>query len=283
MQLNSTMLNCLTLSDILKSHKHICWYPSAGRDFREMLFFSKQYYSVHKAEFANAAPSKEVPDLFLLTDLIPWKGELDYARFGHPLGNSDFDKLESGKLKCGDFLFYDDYTQIKVLKYSYLEDVGVPFHAEFCDMAKPQDFGRAYYFQLEISSKHQQDKRVWETNLVYVITENTAFAFDYLVKNEIHLDYVVAIRYGEAFGGSRVWPTWIYYLLGQFRTRYFIEAGYDYDVQAKPEIPEMVKKYYGEIMEQKDMTSIPALKSINHTDELIWGNYGDVQWYAVNQ
>ena len=33
-----------TTEEAIKQYKHICWYPSAGHDFRELLYISDWYY-----------------------------------------------------------------------------------------------------------------------------------------------------------------------------------------------------------------------------------------------
>ena len=33
----------IDIETMIKSYKRICWYPSAGADFRELLFLSEQY------------------------------------------------------------------------------------------------------------------------------------------------------------------------------------------------------------------------------------------------
>ena len=33
-----------TIEDAIKNYNHICWYPSAGEDFKPLLFISNWYY-----------------------------------------------------------------------------------------------------------------------------------------------------------------------------------------------------------------------------------------------
>ena len=54
--------------------------------------------------------------------------------------------------------------------------------------------------------------------LAYVITENTAFMFDFLLKEQIRIDYLIHVRYGMGrSSGMFVKP-----YLKELGTRYFI-------------------------------------------------------------
>lgn len=54
-----------TTEEAIKQFKHICWYPSAGKDFRPLLFISNWYYKKNNVPIDDG---QEFPDLFILTD-----------------------------------------------------------------------------------------------------------------------------------------------------------------------------------------------------------------------
>ncbi|MBR3247109.1 MAG: hypothetical protein IKG03_01775 [Clostridiales bacterium] len=55
-----------TTKDAIKKFKHICWYPSAGKDLRPLLFISDWNYKKNNVPMDEG---QEFPDLFILTDL----------------------------------------------------------------------------------------------------------------------------------------------------------------------------------------------------------------------
>ena len=68
----------MNLIDEIKKFKHICWYPSAGADFRALLFFSEAFYSDYSGFFRYSKPyaypddaERIVPDLFIFNDKEP--------------------------------------------------------------------------------------------------------------------------------------------------------------------------------------------------------------------
>ncbi len=56
-----------SIEEVIRQFEHVCWYPSAGSDFRALLFLSDWYYK------KNDVPTDEgqvLPDLFGMTDMM---------------------------------------------------------------------------------------------------------------------------------------------------------------------------------------------------------------------
>ena len=59
--------------DKVKGEPRIAWYPSAGEDFRALLYLDPSYSRINPASVLEP----QSPDIFLFTDYYPWK----YSRF----------------------------------------------------------------------------------------------------------------------------------------------------------------------------------------------------------
>ena len=96
------------LIEVLKD-KTICWYPSAGEDFRPLLYLSEQYVSTRDA-IKNISP---LPELFVFTDYHNSYFDSNYK---------GLKALSEGTLRKGDYLFDDsvrgtlhfDYKNTKI-------------------------------------------------------------------------------------------------------------------------------------------------------------------------
>ncbi|MCR5348414.1 MAG: hypothetical protein K6E59_02245 [Bacilli bacterium] len=58
--------------------------------------------------------------------------------------------------------------------------------------------------------------------LVYVVAENTKFAFDFLLPHHIKIKYVVHSCYGEGFGLGRSTGLFVCHLFEELKTKYFV-------------------------------------------------------------
>ena len=54
--------------DTFKGEPRIAWYPSAGVDFRALLYLSPQYAASDPVDVEEP----QTPDIFLFTDYFPW-------------------------------------------------------------------------------------------------------------------------------------------------------------------------------------------------------------------
>ena len=166
------------LQEQLKSYKSICWYPSAGTDLHGMLYLTPQYLKTQGWE------EKQLPDCFVFTDCDDW------AVKGF---------LKNGSINA--VLHQDKRTSIVAENLELAGELKLPYDERLILLPSKDMFGNVFYSRVKIQSNVFGE---WETDFFYIITENTAFATQFLIPNSIHVDYVTRIRYGGGFGGSFV-------------------------------------------------------------------------------
>ena len=108
--------------------------------------------------------------------------------------------------------------------------------------------------------------------LVYVITENTAFAFEFLVKKNIKVKYMIHSRYGHGYGGGRSNGQFMCNILQDLDTKYFasdMNGRYDDDIADK-------------YLTETHKNTIPVLEEMdNFSTKYGWRGYDDTIFYEV--
>ena len=266
-----------TLNDILKTHKHICWYPSANADFRGLLYLSNRYFEWKKIP---REAGQELPDLFIMTDIYPheiinYAGSYEWKRKQEE-GYSDIYLFREGRWRKIRNLYrgyryrsycvkddkhktvrYKEYrqkvTEINVTHIERLCDIKLDFRPEFFIGGvlehKPPYYGNAFYIQAHVESIQRESspeprRCEYDSDIVYILTDNTSFARDYLLKNKISTEYVMQIRYGDNMGRSAVSGRWLGMMLDSLNCKYFManpRYAEDVDVTAMPTV---VKEFF---------------------------------------
>ncbi len=163
--------------------KSVLWYPSAGNDFRDLIFCSGEYPGINST-----------PELFVHTDCMP-----------------DFDLDTPG------VVHKDPYTTVALYKEREFDRLTVP-QMEFAHW-KSQEAGRMILYRVEmISDRFGKIERP----LIYVVCENEWFAAEFLIPNRIAVETVCRVRYGSGFGGAATSGAWLLNVLKILRTRCFI-------------------------------------------------------------
>ncbi len=163
--------------------KRVLWYPSAGNDFRDLIFCSGEYPGIDIT-----------PELFVHTDCMP-----------------DFDLDTPGAV------YKDRHTAVTLYKEREFDRMTVP-QMEFAHW-KSHDAGRIILYRAEIIS--DRFGKI-EQHLLYVVCENEWFAAEFLIPNRIAVETVCRVRYGSGFGGAAASGAWLLNVLKILRTRYFI-------------------------------------------------------------
>ncbi len=231
-----------TIDQIIKSHHHICWYPSAGADFRGLLYLNDVYYEWKQIP---REPDQKMPDLFIMTDLLPQvyssygAGELDGGEIGYTdlkyLRNDEYKKIKdlySGYRRIPESSTKTNVTQIMASSIERLQDIHLQYNGNHFDSSlighKPSYYNRVFFIKAHVMTLHRHkdrapDKYEYDADLLYVLTDNMYFARDYLVNNNIPVEYVIQVRYGDdRGGGSAVSGTWVKYLLGALHAKFFV-------------------------------------------------------------
>lgn len=258
----------------LRKHKSICWYPSAGSDFRPLLYLSKSFYEKHEELSAENAV---LPDLFIMTDCqaLGYQNYSNYTACHH----QEIDKMQNGLLKRGGVLFEDSSTRLTVKTISQFSISDIEPQEELIDSEKIAScYGQGYYMTLQIDSHGNPTKALgtWEVDIIYLYAENTAFAKKILLQNQISIDYIVRVRYGGGFGGSNgTFGLWLYYLAGPLNVKYYVSSVYN---DLRGDVGDDIAKSYLEVdsgtrFEMPQLTSLYSRK---------WYNGEPVEWYRVS-
>lgn len=261
-----------SVEKIIHDHNRICWYPSAGGDFRELLFLSEQYNNWKNVPIDNG----EQPDLFVLTDCRP-----DNTNFGYDSGKIDIERINGDKYWQIERLFmaYDWGTKITVNgKVRLVEHLGLDTDPDLYNGEMSDNQGNAFYMSVHIKSNKLGE---WDADVLYILAENTTFAFNYLLKNNIQIDYIVNVRYGENFGESALAGDWLIRMLEPLNVKYYLAN--KVTPQKCHTVPEILKEKFPEyITFLRDGYTID-LEEIYHVDQILWSGQGDIYWHKVKK
>ena len=235
-----------TLINELKNFSSLCWYPSAGSDFRELLYLSPEYKKIVDLKI------EPKPDCFILTDYLVM---------------SYYPKLE--ELLTGPTeLFNDERTVITALNGKELSRLSLPFHHELVSFEQSNDYGRVFSFDVEIISDILGEIK---THVIYAIVENTSFAIDFLLKHKINVNSIIHVRYGHMLGGGRSNGMYVKRLLTDLNTHYFIsDMNYKSDTDS-----EAISVYLNTLKLRMD----PPLTDMAMISSYQWSRSGDVHIY----
>ena len=188
-----------SVEEVIRQYEHVCWYPSAGSDFRALLFLSDWYYK------KNDVPMDEgqvLPELFVMTDYM---GLRMFDGEQHIFGEA-YEQIRRGHCKPGACLLHVGYknnsTDIVVKRYEKVRDMGLPFDDELNCYEKPAVYDSAFLIEVEVISRSYDEVNRYETAVLYAAAENQLFAERVLIPNGIKTEYLVIINYGAGFGGG---------------------------------------------------------------------------------
>lgn len=270
---NRSLINDNEMYSEIKKHKCVCWYPSAGSDLRPLLYLSEPFYKKHE-ELANEATT--FPDLFILTDYY-MKDYMDYSFTVFPYICS-FDKLHNRTLNNGDIIFQDNRTTLTVNNIKEIVVNNVAAKMDLISQRISPVYGQGYYMTIKIDSHGTPTKKLgtWETDVIYLYSENTAFAKEILIRNKIDIDYIVRVRYGGAFGGSRkTFGSWLFQLAEQLNVKYYVSSINDLIYKNGDVI---ALKYL-----QQNTDFVPVKPSLIKLYEREWYKREPVAWYRVKK
>jgi len=184
----------------LLKNKRICWYPSAGPDFRDLLMIDEKF-------LVNGKKIESYPDI--------------YVHCSASFDNDDIKEIfENPKQAKGKILYKDDKTNISVISVRKLERENIGLNEGYTnDNINPELLNRPLYFKIKIESNRLG---VYEKDLIYFVSENGTFAINYLLKHKLNVSHIVRVRYGNSFGGARYNGNFILHIMNQLKTRYFI-------------------------------------------------------------
>lgn len=245
--------------DALKQFKHICWYPSAGMDFRPLLFISGWYCGKFGISMDEG---QEMPDLFVLTDYCGFP-----SYFREEYKKEGFDFLKPG-FRLIENEYYSNSTKITVKSVERLRDLGLPFDRELACFDNNQAYNSSFLMEVEVESKLDGIVTTYDANVLYITALNELFYNEIILRHHIKVEYQVLVRYGEGIGGGAMLnPSWIIRSYKELGTKYLIsELRYVDDA---------------EIDENSDKP-MPVLEKIYSINAKQWSQHdAEIGWHRV--
>ena len=237
-----------SIEEVVRQFKHICWYPSAGNDFRALLFLSEWYY---KEKHVPHDSAQNFPDLFILTD---------YQGLG------DSSKIDIYEYKSGDLLFDDGRTEIVVEGFEPLQKLTLSYDPNLTTFNRTSAYNSVLLFTVEVKSKLGGNNNSYKSSILYVTVQNESFANELILPNKISIEYLVLVRYGTGFGCAQNGPSWIIDEL--------INLGVEYLISNKEYVTDYLQDYCSD-------TIIAQFDEFYSIDGKQWSDYGEVGWYKV--
>lgn len=207
-----------SVEEVLNDHKHICWYPSAGSDFREMLFLSEQYYNWNsRKDYVPIENPGPIPDLFILSDkYLVTKAYTNNYVYKNYKAHVYLEDYISKTRNNGVLLFcngkYGGFeTEIYVNSIERLKDVNK------AESDNNSYSGRAYLFNVTVSSRYFM---CHNTDLLYVFADNFAFAGNHLLDK--HIESMILIRPGDGRNDKLKTIYFVKHIIGLVDCKYLI-------------------------------------------------------------
>lgn len=233
-----------------KGEPRIAWYPSAGDDFRDLMFLNQKYAAMNP----GVRQDPKVPDIFLHTDYYPWKSScfLDNSR-----------------------VYADDRTSITLNYIEELPRCDLPLDPGIVDFPGGSiATGKVLFFEVNVVSNLLGE---FSAPIVYAFAENGAFCAEKILPHDAVFSHLIHVRYGGGCGGGgKSTGIWLLNVLQRLQCEYFISDGH-YGRQSGDKRTYML---YPELAGPEDVTLLEPIRLIKSEQ---WSNHGDVSWNLVRR
>ena len=167
----------------------VAWYPSAGTDFRPLLYLHPDFQSQ-----CNVPK----PDVYLFSDCLDYPGEK---------------LLEHG------VLFEDTRTRLTALSVEFIGVLNLSVRPELVHFSNPHPLrNHVYKINVQIESTELSPSTA---TVYYAFCENTALA-NYLIRHRIRVSHLIRVCYVNAMGGSAASGVWLMNATEALRTEFLI-------------------------------------------------------------
>ena len=252
-----------SIEEVIRQFEHVCWYPSAGSDFRALLFLSDWYYK------KNDVPTDEgqvLPDLFVMTDYLGLGSLYEEERFW----GDAYEQIRNGYCEPGSCFLHVAYkntsTDIIVKRYERLRNMRLPYDYRLDCREEPEAYNSAFLIEVEVVSRSYDEIRRYETSVLYAAAENQMFAKRIAIRCGFKMEYLVIMNYGAGFGGGNgIGFEWIFDEYKELGIRYVVS---NHSVRAC-------------LAENGTAGAYPELKDFYGTDGVQWTRGNPVVWYRV--
>lgn len=246
---------------VLKRFKHVCWYPSAGNDFRPLLYLSEWYYRRKNVSYED---KQELPDLFVFTDVEGLYG----CEAG--VGEDAYPQIRKGYCNPGACLrsvssYPDRSTRIIVNSFEKLQDLHLTFDPDKTAFACNSDYNSSYLMNVHVVSHISGVINEFDTTVLYITAQNESFAYEFIIPKRIKIEYLVLIRYGSSFGGANYGPSWI---MNEYKN-----LGVDYLLSER--------YYVSDALKGESFNALPSFKEVYSIEGARKSDYNEAAWYKL--
>ncbi|MBE2278759.1 MAG: hypothetical protein IAE91_00060 [Ignavibacteriaceae bacterium] len=225
---------------------NIAWYPSAGVDFRSLLYLSPEYAKINPATIEE----KVFPNFFIFSDYYPWSYStfLDYR-----------------------LIYNDARTFVSVTNIEELPRLDLPTDHEIVDFPEGSSAtGRVLFIEVFVSSEKLGD---FNYPLIYAFVENEPFCSKILLSNNYDISHIMHIRYGGGLmGGGKSSGLWVLNVLKRLNCKLFITDSH-YALQHGDKA---AYRIYKNLKGKK-----PEMSVIRTLNSESWSGHGDVTWNII--
>jgi hypothetical protein len=264
--------------DGFKGEPRIAWYPSAGEDFRALLYLSPKFSDLfeevlngeklpqflqHDEDYnlqrvlrklpqGDEALRKKLPappDLFLFTDYYPWEG-------------STF--LDKRTIRT------DEFTTVSVENLEELPHLNLPLHKEIVDFPSGSiATNKVLFMNIKIVSN---DLGTIRFPVLYAFVENEAFFCEKLNPFHAKISHIIHVRYGGGLGGGgNARGVWLQCVLERLKCELFVKDESNHDWAGGDEkFLELCPD-----VRREDSVSLTTIRTI---PSAWWSGYGDVSF-----
>lgn len=177
----------------------IAWYPSAGGDYRDLLYLSKQYAIKHPARVKEPA----APTFFLHTD---------YRSF--------WDETISSGTK----VYEDQRTTVEVRTFEELTRCEIAPACGIVEVRKGDLYaGRVIFMEIEVRSRALG---LVNAPVLYAFCENEGFCAKILLPLRAKISHIVQVRYGAGMGsGGWAAGIWLWNVMKRLGCEVYVGDG----------------------------------------------------------
>lgn len=228
----------------------IAWYPSAGGDFRDLLYLNPNY----SLRYRPLCSEPEPPTLFLHTDVH------------HP----------SWMFAQKDRSIFDDgRTSVRLLDCEELQPISVFLARDLVVCGDDRHhLSPTFFMLLEVTSRILGS---FTCPLLYILAENAAFCSEFLLPQEVRITHLIQICYGHGIGGSHICPHWLLNQLGRLQVETVVWDGPDH--RYDPASLEKVSRYFPNLGSPPTPANWTVLHNLPRN---AWRGYANAHWYRFD-
>jgi hypothetical protein len=201
-----------------KSEGRICYYPSAGSDFRPLVY--QQSSGMAELGLVNAKGGIVRPGADLFSDSSYAAPDLWI--------HSDFRGDHLTEWLETKLVHHDGRVEIRLLAHTEIHPERMDFQQspskEYTSLPPTEMTGRVFFLRLAVANETIGNV---ECDVLYFCVENVDLIRNFLLQKHVSLSHVVWVRDGAGFGGGRIRHDFLIPLLTLFKTRWlFISQHY---------------------------------------------------------